>query len=210
MKQIRLQWIFLSLTLASTSLFVSNINSSFAQSESEESECSNVVRDSTVVLLEGKALGANDFIHLYDSTPYMIMNGHVAAKLPCDDNSESPVKVLIGSAPNLSTADLELVSDLSSPGVSCLYHADLQSTPEGNASSIVTDIAIQNPTGDQISFGSTDSVVIGINEIMKGAHEEGHDVHGGTDEDAEGETDEHSENAEGQAEDASDTPEDTS
>jgi hypothetical protein len=37
----------------------------------------NVVRDSETTLLEGKAIPANDYIHLYDSTPYRITNGHV-------------------------------------------------------------------------------------------------------------------------------------
>jgi len=100
------------------------------------------------------------------------MNGHIAAKLPCDDNSESPVKVLIGSAPSLRAADFELVSQLSHPGVLCLYHVDLESLRGGNASDIITDIAIQNPTQDPIEFSDTATVVIGINEIMIGAHEE--------------------------------------
>ena len=47
----------------------------------------SVVRDSSAILLDGKTIPANDFIHLYDSTPYKIMNGHIASKLPCDANS---------------------------------------------------------------------------------------------------------------------------
>lgn len=38
-----------------------------------------VVMDSQTILLEGKTLPANDYIHLYDVTPYMIKSGHVAA-----------------------------------------------------------------------------------------------------------------------------------
>ena len=160
-------------TIMSTLLLVSNLNFSNAQTEDEASpsEETNVVRDSATILLEGKTLAANDFIHIYDTTPYMIMNGHVAAKLPCNDNSESPIKVLIGSAPNLTAADFELISELSTPGTACLYHVDLASHQGGNASNIITDIAIQNPSGDQVSFGPTTSVVVGINEIVKGAHE---------------------------------------
>jgi hypothetical protein len=40
-----------------------------------------------------------------------------------------------------------------------------------NASDIIIDIAIQNPTEDALEFGPTDTVVIGVNEIMKGAHD---------------------------------------
>jgi hypothetical protein len=125
---------------------------------------STVVRDSAVVLLNGKTLPANDFIHLYDSTPYIIMNGHIAAKLPCNQDSESPVSILIGQAPNLKAADLELVTELSNAGEVCLYHADVESQP-GTENGTITDIAIQNPTNDAVEFGSTATVVIGVNEI---------------------------------------------
>lgn len=174
MKQtVFVQRLFIMAAIMSTLLLVSNLNFSNAQTEDEASpsEETNVVRDSATILLEGKTLAANDFIHIYDTTPYMIMNGHVAAKLPCNDNSESPIKVLIGSAPNLTAADFELISELSTPGTACLYHVDLASHQGGNASNIITDIAIQNPSGDQVSFGPTTSVVVGINEIVKGAHE---------------------------------------
>jgi hypothetical protein len=61
-----------------------------------------VVRDSQTILLEGRTIPAKDFIHLYDSTPYMIMNGHIAMKVPCDTSSKPAVNVLIGSAPNVT------------------------------------------------------------------------------------------------------------
>jgi hypothetical protein len=137
------------------------------------------------VLFDGKTIPANDFIHLYDSTSYHIMNGHIAAKLPCNDNSESPVKVLIGSAPNLTAADLEPIGELSTLGEVCLYHMDVESVAGGNASDIVTNIAIQNPTGNPIEFGSTTTVVKGVNEIMKGANEEVHGAEEGAEHEAE-------------------------
>ena len=68
-----------------------------------------VVRDSAVILLEGKTIPANDFIHLYDTTPYMIKSGHIAAKLPCDASSTSPLKILIGQ---LQTLNLQPLNSL--------------------------------------------------------------------------------------------------
>jgi hypothetical protein len=121
----------------------------------------NVVRDSQAILLEGKTIPANDYIHLYDSTPYMIINGHIAAKLPCDTNNTSPLKILIGQAPNLTPAELEFVKPLSTPGKLCIYHVDIPSKP----GEVITDIAIQNPTANEIKLPSTSSVVIGVNEI---------------------------------------------
>src|SRR5690242_9509559 len=59
----------------------------------------NVIRDS--ILLTGpRTIPAGDFIHVYDSTPYMILSGHVAIKVPCDANSHTQVQVLTGQAPN--------------------------------------------------------------------------------------------------------------
>ena len=121
----------------------------------------NVVRDSQAILLEGKTIPANDYIHLYDSTPYMITNGHIAAKLPCDASNTSPLKILIGQAPNLTPAELEFVKPLSTPGKLCIYHVDIPSKP----GEVITDIAIQNPTTNEIKLLPTTTVVIGVNEI---------------------------------------------
>jgi hypothetical protein len=121
----------------------------------------NVVRDSSTVLLDGKTIPAMDYIHLYDATPYRIMNGHVAAKLPCDTNSTTQLKMLVGEAPNLKPASLEVVKELSKPGSMCLYHYDI---PQGGA--ITTDLALQNPTKSPIKLPDTTTVVIGVNEIM--------------------------------------------
>lgn len=155
-------------TIGSTSLLTTFMQYSNAQDASK----STVVRDSLTILLQGRTLPAKDFIHLYDTTSYMIMNGHVAAKLPCDSKSESPVKVLIGKAPNLKAAEFELVKELSKPGEACLYHVDLESNPTGSED-IITDIALQNPTDQEVKFGSSDTVVIGVNEIAPGAEKGG-------------------------------------
>lgn len=102
------------------------------------------------------------YMHLYDSTPYMTINGHIAAKLPCDANTTSPLKILTGQAPNLKPAELEIVKPLSTPGKLCIYHVDIAS----KAGEVVTDIAVQNPTANEIKFPPTTTVVIGVNEIV--------------------------------------------
>src|ERR671918_1478753 len=66
-----------------------------------------IVRDSTAILLSGETIPAESFIHLYDSTPDAIALGHLAAKIPCDENSNSTLTILTGSAPNLAPADLQ-------------------------------------------------------------------------------------------------------
>jgi hypothetical protein len=138
----------------------------------------NVVRDSQTALLEGLTIPAQGFIHLYDSTQYMIANGHIAVNVPCRDDSTSSINVLLGQAPNLVSAELENIPQLSNPGSMCLYHVDI---PPHNVP--VTDIAVQNPTNSDLVLPAGSSVVIGVNEIMPGTdhHDEnGENDDGGT------------------------------
>ena len=127
-----------------------------------------VVRDTVTLILSGQSIPGMSYIHLYDSSPYKIVNGHIAAKIPCDDDSEAELNILTGSAPAFQPAELELIDgNLSTPGQLCLYHVDI---PQANVTT-TTDIAIQNPTDSSIDFPETSTVVVGVNEIMPGAEE---------------------------------------
>ena len=149
--------------VAGALIFISNSDNTYNIANAQGNQRQkNVVRDSQMILLEGKTIPANDYIHLYDSTPYMITNGHIAAKLPCETNTTSPLKILIGQAPNLKPAELEFVKPLSTPGKLCIYHVDIPSKP----GEVITDIAIQNPTANEIKLQPTTTVVIGVNEIV--------------------------------------------
>jgi hypothetical protein len=135
------------------------------------------VRDSVFALLADQTIPASGFIHLYDTTPYSIRSGHVAAKIPCGDDSAPLLNTLIGEAPDLSPAPIELVANLSTPGELCLYHVDLpapeqantttttgasaNSTTTANAtdSARITDIAISNPGDEDITLPPTSTVV---------------------------------------------------
>jgi hypothetical protein len=139
------------------------------ETEHAYNKSSNVVRDSVAELLEGITIPATKFIHLYDSTPYMITNGHVAVNVPCEDNSTASIQVLMGQAPNLTAAELENLPELSTPGEMCLYHVDIAPHEE-----VITDVAIANPGDSDLEFPPGSTVVIGINEIMPGAEEGEH------------------------------------
>jgi hypothetical protein len=151
------------------------------------------VRDSVFALLADQTIPASGFIHLYDTTPYSIRNGHVAAKIPCDDNSTPMLNILVGVAPELAPVPLELLANLSTPGELCLYHTDLPAPQQANTTTtsanatttnatMITDIAISNPGDEDVTLPSTSTVVIGINEIAKGPHsheEEGEQAQAG-------------------------------
>jgi hypothetical protein len=131
-----------------------------------------ITRDSVVILLEGKSIPGMGFLHLYDSTPYMIGNGHIALHVPCDSSSKPIVNVLIGSAPDVKPIEPELVKELSQPGNMCIYHVDVGSDTAKNVTQ--TDIAIQNPSNQTITFPPSSGITIGINQIMPiGAHAHG-------------------------------------
>ena len=177
---------FLSAPVASLTLAIAqeqsttNATSPEAAPEDEAAAHTSTVRDSIVVLLTDQTIPSNDFLHLYDTTPYFITNGHVAAKIPCDDESAPLLNILVGVAPDLAPAPLELVPPLSTPGELCLYHADLPTPAQANATTtanataanatMITDIAIQNPGDEDVTLPSTSTVVIGVNEIEQGAH----------------------------------------
>ena len=159
-------------TGAITVTFVSAQQPSNATGTAEhmEGEASGTtIRDSTAMLLAGETIPGGSFIHLYDSTPDAIATGHVAAKIPCNENSNATLSILTGSAPNLQPTELELVPELSTPGELCLYHADLASEQGGN---MTTDIAIQNPGEEDVELPATSTVVIGVNKVLPGAAEE--------------------------------------
>jgi hypothetical protein len=145
-------------------------NATTGTAEHTEGEAvGTTVRDSTAVLLSGETIPGGSFIHLYDSTPDAIATGHIAAKIPCDENSNATLTILTGSAPNLQPTELELLPELSTPGELCLYHADLASVQGGN---MTTDIAIQNPSEGDVELPATSTVVIGVNKVLPGAAEE--------------------------------------
>jgi hypothetical protein len=140
----------------------------------------HVVRDSETILLAGQVIPPKDYIHLYDSSPYKIVNGHLAVKIPCDESFQPQLNVLVGQAPNLQSISLLLIEELSKPSKLCIYHADLEETaPVRHATpdikiGTITDIALQNPGISAIELPPTSSIVIGVNEIQSGAEEIGH------------------------------------
>jgi hypothetical protein len=140
--------------------------SNMSMSTSGTTNKTTVTRDSITVLLEGKTIPGMGFIHLYDSTPYMINAGHIALHVPCDASSKPSVNVLVGSAPNLKPVQPDNIKELSQPGKMCLYHVDVNSDPAKKV--YQTDIAIQNPSDQTITFPATSGVVIGLNEVQPG------------------------------------------
>ncbi|MGB8033837.1 MAG: hypothetical protein WCF03_08460 [Nitrososphaeraceae archaeon] len=150
-----------------------------------------IVRNIDTLLLAHQIIPPKDFIPLYDTSPYKILNGHLTAKIPCDTNYTSSLQILVGHLPDLKPVQLRLVKEFSTRGNICLYHVDLGSTTTMSSSTtatqnnnsratggglqanktktttaINTDLVLSNPTSDMVVLPNTSTVVIGINEIM--------------------------------------------
>ena len=125
----------------------------------------SITRDSVILLLEGKTIPAKGFIHLYNTAPYMIHNGHVALHVPCDTSSKLAVNLLAGQVNGTFTAIQPVnIKELSQPGQMCLSHVNTNSDMAKKI--YITDIAIQNPSNQTIIFPPTGTVIVGVNGIM--------------------------------------------
>jgi len=112
------------------------------------------------VPLHGVSLGTNQFILLYDSTPYA-SKGHIALNLPCDANTPNvPIfQVLVGRAPDLTPLALGYISRISVAPQMCVYHGQF------GFGDPITDIVLKNVSGRTISLEGPHSVAISTHEF---------------------------------------------
>jgi hypothetical protein len=114
---------------------------------------------SLTVLLSGLNLSQNQFILLYDSTPYA-SKGHIALNLPCDsaDPSSPLFQVLVGRAPDITSTRLGYIEQVSTPPDMCVYHAQF------GFGDPVTDILLKYVGNGTISLEGPHSVAITTHE----------------------------------------------
>jgi hypothetical protein len=118
------------------------------------------------IILSHQIIPAKDFIHLYDTYPFAIAEGSVSAKLPCDSDNSTRLRIMIGEIPNLQPANLSMENDLSRPGYMCLYNFEIQENSASNRNtSAITDIVLFNTSGDRIVLPNTSTFVIGVTKL---------------------------------------------
>ena len=107
------------------------------------------------VPLHGVNLTSNQFILLYDSTPYA-SKGHIALNLPCDANTPNVLmfEVLIGRAPSLTPLALGYIPQISVVPQMCVYHGQF------GFGDPVTDIVLQSVSDEPITLKGPHSVAI--------------------------------------------------
>lgn len=118
------------------------------------------------IILSHQVIPAKDFIHLFNTHPFTIAEGSISAKLPCDSDNSTPLRVMIGQIPKLHPANLSIEGELSRPGYMCLYNFEIQqnSTSIRNAS-VITDIVLFNTGGKRMVLPNTSTLVIGVTKL---------------------------------------------
>ena len=120
-----------------------------------------VVSDSQTILLDDTTLPAGNYLHLYDSSPYSLINSHIAAKIPCNEDFTTPIVLLFGPDNPAPIVGLALSPLLSEAGDLCIYTGNIVS----NSSTYFTDIAIYNNSTEDIVFPPTSTIHMRVNEI---------------------------------------------
>ena len=111
-----------------------------------------------ILLLSRQIIPPKNYILLFDAEPSEISNSQIAAKLPCDANYTSPLKLFVlesSSGLKIQTRliDLHVIGDLSKPGYTCLYKATIPNSASTTLHSIISN-SVKNNTN------STDSGLI--------------------------------------------------
>ena len=119
--------------------------------------------EGVTIPLSDRSIPEDSYIPIYDSRPYKILDGHIAAKLPCNDESSSDVQIVAGNLTMMIPVELEIVPELSFAESMCLYQADVVPV-EGNA---IYDLILQNNSTDDIDFPSTSSIIVNIAKLDK-------------------------------------------
>jgi len=152
--------------IAALILSTNNVNIAFSQHEAQTTD----IYESQTILLDGKVIPAKNFIHLYTSAPSNIASAHIQAHIPCDSNGVSPLEVLGGMMimPDLPPLNMTL-DPMSTPGMICMYHVDITQ----QSGSKITDIALLNPTEQDIMLPNMTSAVIHVSGIATSQAGEG-------------------------------------
>lgn len=150
-----------------------------------------IVTNVDTILLAHQIIPPKDFIPIYDTSPYNILNGHLDAKIPCDANSAPSLQILAGHLPSLKPVQLQLIKEYSQPGNVCMYHVDIGSTAatttkvvadgktvdkvvggqQSNTTTTTTTtinsaLLLHNPSEYRIVLPNTSAVVVGVNLIV--------------------------------------------
>jgi hypothetical protein len=128
------------------------------------------VADNTHIRLDGLTLPPLGAMPLYDASPNFV-SGHFLMRAPCDPDTKVPeVTVIAGhidesaNATRVDKVPLYYINHASTAG-SCVFHAHIPDPLNGGAPR-VTDIALINLSGGEITFIPGDIVDINVQRVL--------------------------------------------
>jgi hypothetical protein len=145
-------------------------SSVFASHSFELGVAGETVPDNTHIRLDGLALPPAGAMPVYDASPNFV-SGHFLMKAPCDPETKIPeVTVIAGhidesaQSTRVDKVPLYYIDHASTAG-SCVFHAHVPDPLNGGAPR-VTDIALINLSGQEITFNPGDIVDINVHRVL--------------------------------------------
>lgn len=144
-------------------------SSVFASHSFELGVSGNSVPDNTHIRLDGLTLPPGGVLPVYDASPNFVA-GHFLMRAPCDDGHVPMVTALAGHIDEsehgtfVDKMPLYYIAHASGPD-SCVWHAHIPDPLNGGAPR-VTDIALVNLSGEQVSFNPGDIVDVNVQRVL--------------------------------------------
>lgn len=142
----------------------------FASHSFEAGVSGSNIPDNTHVRLDGLILPPGGVLPLYDSSPNFV-SGHLLLRAPCDQDTNAPYVTVIAGHIDESMQDtfvdkvpLYYISHASTAD-SCVYHAHMPDPLNGGAPK-VTDVALINLSGQDVSFNPGDAADINVQRVL--------------------------------------------
>lgn len=145
------------------------ISAVFASHSFEAGVVGNSLPDNTHIRLDGLTLPPGGVLPVYDASPNFV-SGHFLLRAPCDDNHVPTTTVIAGHIDEskhgtfVDKIPLYYISHVSTAG-SCVFHAHIPDPLNGGAER-VTDIALINLSGNNVTFGAGDAVDVNIQRVL--------------------------------------------
>lgn len=144
-------------------------SSVFASHSFEIGVLGGTIPDNTHIRLDGLTLPPGGVLPVYDASPNFV-SGHFLMRTPCDDAHVPAITVIAGHIDEsahgtfVDKVPLYYISHASGPD-SCVYHAHVPDPLNGGAPR-VTDIALVNLSGEDLSFNPGDMVDINVQRVL--------------------------------------------
>ncbi len=169
-KLLRLLTIGAAIISASTLFAIYGSSTVLASHSFEAGVQGNTIPDNTHIRLDGLTLLPTGVLPVYDASPNFV-SGHFLMRAPCDEQTHVPqVTVIAGhidESRNGTFVDkipLYYISHASTAR-SCVFHAHIPDPLNGGAPK-VTDIALINLSGEDLTFNAGDVIDINVHRVL--------------------------------------------